>query len=308
MQKNVQKMPLPSLDDLFTTQQERDEKGLENIVNIKISDIDDFPNHPFKVIVNSELKEMAESIKEKGVLSPTIVRKKENGRYEMISGHRRKKASELVNKETIPCIVRDLSDDEAAIIMVDSNQQREHVLPSEKAFAYKIKLEAIKHQGKETSRQVGEKLLSAEEVGKKQGDSARNVQRYVRLTELISPLLKLVDDKIIAISPAVEISYLKKEEQKWLLDIIETYIATPSLSQSQELKELSKEGKLSKDKIEELLSKEKPNQIEKLKVDMQTLRRKIPRNITQDQYTEYIYKAIDFYNKYREKQKSINIR
>ena len=185
MEKKKEKMYLPSIDDLFTTQKTRDEADLEKVVNIKLNDIDDFPEHPFKVIVNDELKDMAESIKEKGVLSPALVRQKDDGRYEMISGHRRKKASELANKDTIPCIVRDLTDDEATIIMVDSNMQREKVLPSEKAFAYKMKLDALSHQGKRTdltSDQVGPKLSRSNEMlSNNVGESVSNIKRYIRL-------------------------------------------------------------------------------------------------------------------------------
>lgn len=312
MAKN-EKMPLPKLDDLFTTEQERQDANLEKVVDISLTEIEDFPNHPFKV-VNEEMQDMAQSISERGVLLPVLVRPLANGKYQMISGHRRKKASELVNKETIPCIVRTLTDDEATIIMVDSNLQREKILPSERAFAYKMKLEAMTHQGKRndlTCSQIGNKLIgkkSLEILAEEVGESKSNVHRFIRLTELIKPLLDMVDNEEIAFSPAVELSYLTKQEQERLMNSIECNVATPTVSQAQEMKELSKSGKLDEDKIEEIMSREKPNQIEKLKVDMQTLRRKIPRNITQDQYTEYIYKAIDFYNKYREKQKSINIR
>ena len=220
-------MHLPSLDDIFTTQKERDEADLEKVVYISIKDIDDFPEHPFKVIENDEMKEMIDSIKEKGVLVPTIIRPKANGRYEMISGHRRKKASELANIDTIPCIVRDLTDDEATIIMVDSNLQREKILPSEKAFAYKLKMEALKHQGKETLRPMVGKLETADFIGQQNNESGRQVQRYIRLTELIPELLKMVDNESLKLSPsmafrpAVEISYLTKDEQTSLLDIME---------------------------------------------------------------------------------------
>ena len=256
MEKKENKMHLPSIDDIFTTQKERDEANLEKIVNISINEIDDYPKHPFKVLVNDEMQEMVDSIKEKGVLVPTIVRQKDNGRYEMISGHRRKKASELANLKTIPCIVRDLTDDEATIIMVDSNLQREKILPSEKAFAYKMKLEAMKHQGKETSRPVVGKLETADLIGKKNSDSGRQVQRYIRLTELIPELLQMVDNDSqklspsIAFRPAVEISYLTKEEQTSLLDLIECYDCTPSLSQSIKLKSLSQSKSLTVDNME----------------------------------------------------------
>lgn len=244
MAKDLSKMPLPKLDELFTTEEERNNAKLEKVIDIKISDIYDFPDHPFKVIENDEMYNMSESIKENGVLVPVLVRPKENGRYEMVSGHRRKFASELANKETIPCIVRELTDDEAVIIMVDSNLQREEILPSEKAFAYKMKLEALNHQGKRndlTSCQVGTKLRSDEMLAEGVEDSARQVQRFIRLTELVPELLELVDDKQIALSPAVELSFLKDEEQYAVLDCIECNVATPSHAQAIRLKKLSKE-------------------------------------------------------------------
>ena len=311
MAKDLSKMPLPKLDDLFTTQEERDDEKIEKVIDIDINNIDSFPNHPFKVVENDELKQMTESISEKGVLSPVLVRKKQDGRYEMISGHRRMFASKLAGKETIPSIVRDLSDDEATIIMVDSNLQREKILPSERAFAYKMKLDAMNRQGKRTdltSSQVGKKLNAYEELAEEVGESKSNVHRFIRLTELIKPILDMVDNEDIAFSPAVEISYLTKEEQKWLLNSIECNIATPSLSQAQEMKRLSQSGKLDEDKIEEIISTEKPNQVEKIKLDLKTVRSKIPRGISSDNYVEYIYKALDFYNRHIEKQKSHKVR
>lgn len=225
----------------------------------------------------------------------------------MISGHRRKKASEIANKETMPCLVRDLTDEQAAIIMVDSNlQQRQKMLYSEKAFAYKMKLEAMTHQGKRndlTSDQVGEKLTSVEKLSAKSPDSKSQIQRYIRLTELIKPLLDMVDDETIALSPAYEISFLTKQEQKWLLNSIECNVATPTVSQAQEMKDLSKDGKLSEDKIEEIMCREKPNQVEKLKLDFKTLAPKMPKGMPSTKYTEHIFKALDFYNRYLEKQK-----
>ena len=264
MAKNETKMPFAKLDDLFTTEEERQTANLEKVIDIPITEIEDFPNHPFKVIVNDELKEMASSIEKDGVREPALVRPIGNGKYQMISGHRRKKASEIANKETMPCIVRDLTDEQAAIIMVDSNlQQRQKILFSERAFAYKIRMEAEKHQGKRTdltSCQVGTKLRTDLKLAEKSDDSARQIQRYIRLTELIKPLLDMVDSEEIAFSPAVELSFLTKQEQKWLMNSIECNVATPSLSQAQEMKRLSQSGKLSEDKIEELLSQQKPKQ------------------------------------------------
>lgn len=302
------KMNLPSVDDLFSTEESRKEQSQEKIQEINLLEIDSFKNHPFKVLENDELYKMVDSISEKGVLVPAIIRPKQNGRYEMISGHRRKKACELANKETIPCIVRDFSDDEATIVMVDSNIYREELLPSEKAFAYKMKLEAISHQGKNTSRQVGEKLLSAELIGKEQGDSARQVQRFIRLTNLIPELLELVDKKTIAFNPAVELSYLKNEEQEYLLDFIQYYDSTPSHAQSIRLKELSQKGSLNSDIIEDIMSEEKANQVSKIKFDEKRLKSVLPKNIAVDKVEDYVVKAIDFYTKhmYAQKQKNID--
>lgn len=318
MEKKKEKMYLPSIDDLFTTQKTRDEADLEKVVNIKLNDIDDFPEHPFKVIVNDELKDMAESIKEKGVLSPALVRKKEDGRYEMISGHRRKKASELANKDTIPCIVRELSDDEATIIMVDSNMQREKVLPSEKAFAYKMKIDALNHQGKRTdltSCQVGTKLVSAKELSDEFGDSERQVYRYIRLTYLIPKLLEYVDNSIIkdkdklsiALSPAVEISYLTKEEQQCLLDYIDFNQITPSQSQAIDLKEMSQNKTFTVKAMEDLLNEEKPNQTPTLRVSMNKLKNVLPSHLKNDREREdFVIKAVEWYDRYLKKVRERN--
>ena len=315
MVKNESKMHLPSLDDIFTTQKERDEADLEKVVYISIKDIDDFPEHPFKVIENDEMKEMVDSIKEKGVLVPTIIRPKANGKYEMISGHRRKKASELANIDTIPCIVRDLTDDEATIIMVDSNLQREKILPSEKAFAYKLKMEALKHQGQRndlTSSPL-ETRLSAEVIGKDKGDSRPQVFRYIRLTELIPEFLKMVDNESLKLSPsmafrpAVEISYLTKDEQTSLLDIMECNDCTPSLAQAIKLKNMSLNKTLTVDDMEELLEESKPNQTPKLKVSMNRLSSVLPSTLKNDrEREEYVIKAVEFYDKYQKKLKERN--
>lgn len=305
MVNNIPKMNFAKIDELFSTEEERINDKLEKIKDIDIKDIDNFPNHPFKVIENAELFNLRDSIIEKGVLSPILVRPRNDGKYEVISGHRRKYASELADKTSIPCIVRDLTDDEAIIAMVDSNLQREHILPSEKAFAYKMKLEAEKHQGKRTlltSCQVGAKLRTDSRVAKQLNESARQLHRFIRLTELIPQLLKMVDNKEIALSQAVEISFLKKEEQEWLFNSIERNLSVPSLSQALELKDLSKNGKLSEEKVEELLSNEKNNQIEKLKIEVTSLKQKMPKNIPQTKYKEYIFKALDYYNKHLERK------
>lgn len=319
VEKKSEKMYLPSLDDLFTNQKTRDEANLEKIVNIKLNDIDDFPDHPFKVIVNDELKDMATSIKEKGVLSPALVRKKDNGKYEMISGHRRKKASELANMDTIPCIVRELTDDEAIIIMVDSNMQREKVLPSEKAFAYKMKLEALSHQGKRndlTSVEIAQKSKTSRQVVAEQvGESEDKIRRYIRLTYLLPKLLEYVDNSVlkdkeklsIALSPAVEISYLTKEEQECLLDYIDFNQITPSQSQAIDLKEMSQSKTFTVEKMEDLLNEEKPNQTPTLRVSMNKLKSVLPSNLRNDrEREEYVIKAVEWYDKYLKKMRERN--
>lgn len=310
--KNIPKMPLPKLDDLFTTEEERTNDKLEKVIDIKISDIDDFPDHPFKVIENEDMFNMRDSIKENGVLVPALVRQKSDGRYEMVSGHRRKYASQLANKETLPCIVRNLTDDEAVIIMVDSNLQREEILPSEKGFAYKMKLEALSHQGKRndlTSDQVGPKLIRSNELlSNDVGESISNIKRYIRLTELIPELLELVDEKQIALSPAVELSFLKDEEQYAVLDCIECNVATPSHAQAIRLKKMSQEGTLTTDEIEDILSEEKPNQIPKMKFNADRIRNVLPKNIEEKKIEDFVVNAIEFYGKHLQRQKSMDAR
>ncbi len=299
MAEQKQKMHLPKLDDLFTTEEERVKNNSELITEIDISEIDNFPDHPFKVIDNDELLQMSESIKDKGVIVPALVRPKEDGRYEMISGHRRKRASELAGLNKIPCIVRELSDDEAIIAMVDSNMQREEILPSERAFAYKMKLDAMNRQGKRTDltfSQVGMKLNSYEELSEQSGDSRNQIHRYIRLTYLIPELLEKVDNKKIAFNPGVELSYLKEEEQYALLDCIEYNDCTPSHAQTIIMKRLSQEGKLDTDKIDEILSQEKPNQIPKMRFNESRIRSVLPKNIDNDQIENFVVKAIEFYS------------
>lgn len=312
MAKNIPKMPLPKLDDLFTTEEERTNDKLEKVIDIKISDIDDFPDHPFKVIENEDMFNMRDSIKENGVLVPALVRQKPDGRYEMVSGHRRKYASQLANKETLPCIVRNLTDDEAVIIMVDSNLQREEILPSEKGFAYKMKLEALSHQGKRndlTSDQVGPKLIRSNELlSNDVGESISNIKRYIRLTELIPELLELVDEKQIALSPAVELSFLKDEEQYAVLDCIECNVATPSHAQAIRLKKMSQDGTLTTDEIEDILSEEKPNQIPKMKFNADRIRNVLPKNIEEKKIEDFVVNAIEFYGKHLQRQKSMDAR
>ena len=308
MAKDLSKMPLPKLDDHFTTEEERTNANLEKVVDIKISDIDDFPDHPFKVIDDDKMEKMKNSIIDNKVIIPALVRPKPNGRYEMISGHRRKRASELANKETLPCVVRELTDDEAVIIMVDSNIQREEILPSEQAFAYKMKFEALRNKGKRndlTSSQVATRLDTATLIGKEKGDSRDTVFRYIKLTELIPELLELVDKKEIALLPAFELAFLKDEEQYAVLDCIECNVATPSHAQARILKRLSQEGTLTQDKIDDILSQEKPNQIPKIKLNESRIRNVLPKSITDDKIEDFVVNAIDFYKKHLQKQKAM---
>ena len=308
------KMNLPKItrDDLFIPKEVREEERLEKVRNIKISNISDFPNHPFKVVDNDDMEQLTESVKDSGILVPVIVRDKGNGQYEMISGHRRKRASELAGLETIPCIVKNLTDDEATIIMVDSNLQREKILPSERAFAYKYKLEALNHQGKRndlTSVPMEQKLKnnSRDLLASQNKESSSSVYRYIRLTYLIKELLELVDQEKIAFRPAVEISYLREEEQRNLLDYIEYYDSTPSLEQAIKLKKLSQENVLTEDKLSDILSEEKPNQIPKIKFNENRIRQVLPRNITDDKIEDFVVKSIEFYTKHL-KNRSLDAR
>lgn len=266
--------------------------NLEQIVEVGIEKLKNFEKHPFKVL-DETLEELIASITESGITTPLIVRPLKDGNYEIVSGHRRKRACELLGITKVPCIIRDISRDEAIIQMVDSNIQREEVLPSERAFAYKMKLDAIKRKAgrpsKENSRQVGENLLSVEIVGKEKGDSARQVHRYIRLTELIPELLEMVDAEKIGLSPAVEISYLKEYEQKLLLNAIEFYEHTPSLSQAQTLKELSKKYELNEDSIEDIMCEEKPNQIPKINIPYTRVQKFLPRNVVTPKEVETFF-------------------
>ena len=265
-------MNLPSVDDLFTTQEERDQKNQEYVKDISIYEITDFPNHPFKVKMDDKMLETIESVRAHGVLVPALVREKPTGGYEMISGHRRKMASELAGKETMPCIVRNLSDDKAVIVMVDSNLQREEILPSEKAFAYKMKLEAMKRQAgrpRKNSVPVAQEFrgkTSREILGEQVGESQDQIRRYIRLTELIPEILEMVDDKKISMRPAVELSYLPKEEQEILYDTMESEACTPSHAQAIKIRKFSAEGRLNEDVLLSIMSDEKPNQVEQWKI------------------------------------------
>ena len=301
MKEQKQDMKLPKLDDLFTTQEERDYAVAEKVQEINISEISDFPKHPFKVNDDDKMQEMVKSIKEYGVILPVIVRPKEDGTYEMISGHRRKRACELAGVKQIRCIVKNLSDDEATILMVDSNIQREEILPSEKAFAYKMKLEAMKHQGKQletTSDPMEQKLTTREIIANENGESASNIQRYIRLTELIPELLEEVDNKRIAFRPAVELSYLSEENQYVVLNKLEYDEVSPSLSQAIVLKKMQQEGTITEEKIEELLDKEKPNQKEFIKIHNEKIDRYIPTKIKETGNVEdFIILCVQEHNK-----------
>ena len=305
MKEQEQKMKLPKLDDLFTSQAQRDYERAEKVEEIDISKISDFPNHPFKVKDDDKMEEMVKSIKQYGVILPVIVRPKDDGTYEMISGHRRKRACELAGVKQIRTIVKDLSDDEATILMVDSNIQREEILPSEKAFAYKMKLEAMRHQGKnididesETSAPMVQKLTSREILGNEVGESRENIRRYIRLTHLIPELLEQVDLKRIAFRPAVELSYLSEDNQYVVQNIFEFDEVTPSLSQAIRLKKLEQEGKLTEERIEEILGQEKPNQKEFIKIHNERIDKYIPQKIKESGKVEdFIIQCVEEHNK-----------
>ena len=302
MTKRKSDFTLPTLDDLFTTQAERDEAKLERVKNIPLDELHPFKNHPFKILNNEEMERMIESIRKVGTITPALARPLPDGGYELISGHRRLAACQALGIETMPVIVREMSDDEAVIAMVDANLQRETILPSEKAFAYKMKLEAIKHQGV-TSRQVGEKLLSVTLVSKDSDDSERQIQRYIRLTYLIPELLSMVDDNKIAFNPAVEISYLDREEQLTLLDAINMNDCTPSHAQSIRLKKMSQDGLLTADAIYAILSEEKPNQKEQIKLPRDELRKYFPQNYSDEQIKRDILKGLELLKRQRERNR-----
>lgn len=300
MTKRKSDFTLTKLDDLFTTQEMRDEAKLEKVQNIALEDLQPFENHPFKVADNEEMKQMIESIERIGTISPALARPLDNGKYELISGHRRMAACKAAGLDTMPVIVRDMSDDEAVITMADANLQRETILPSEKAFAYKMKLEALKHQGR-TSRQVVGKSESADMVS--DTESGRQVQRFIRLTELIPPLLEMVDEKKIAFNIGVELSYLEKSEQTDLLETIESEDCTPSLSQAQRMKKLSQSGELSIDVIFDIMTEEKANQKEKIQFKVDDIRKYFSKNSTPKQMEDIILKLLNEYHRRLERQK-----
>ena len=279
---------------------------MPNIKDIPLSLLDEFPNHPFKVRDDEDMLKLIESVSERGVLVPAIVRSKADGRYELISGHRRKRASEYAGKNNMRCIVSDLDDDAATIIMVDSNIQREHILPSEKAFAYKMRLDAMKHQGKRndlTSRQVGEKLLSIEQLAENSDDSARQIQRYIRLTYLVDELLEMVDENKIKMSPAVEISYLDEDCQRDLVDAIDDELCTPSHAQAIRMHKDFNEGTLTREKIYSVMKEEKGNQKPKISIQVEKINKYLPKNVKKEQTEEFICKALEHYSKYLQKKR-----
>ena len=313
-EKKKQEIPMPfKFDDFFTTQEQRDDAAKEKIEEIDISLIDNFKDHPFKVLDNDDMKSLKESIKTSGVLSPVIIREKEDGRYEMLSGHRRMFACKSLGIDKIKCIIKNLSDDEATIFMVDSNLQREKLLPSEKAFAYKMKYDALKHQRKGNVNQhdtevchVGTAVRSDNILSDELGESARQIQRYIRLTYLIPDLLEMVDNSeiknkelpSIALTPAVELSYLKEQEQKILAEYIDCNLSTPSHAQSIQLKELSQKGLLVEETIDNIMNKEKPNQVLQFKIKEEKLYKVLPKNIDRDKVEDFVLKACEYYSKH----------
>ena len=305
MKSSAKKIELASVDDLFSTEEGRQDAKLEKIQEIPLSELHPFRNHPFKVKDDEAMMETADSIKQYGVLVPAIARPDPEGGYELVAGHRRHRASELAEKETMPVIVRDLDDDAATIIMVDSNLQRESLLPSERAFAYKMKLEAVKHQGARTdltSRQLGEKSqTSIQKVADQAGESQRQVQRYIRLTELIPKLMDMVDEKKIALNPAYELSFLKKEEQVDLLDAMDSEQATPSLSQAQRLKKYSQEGHLTLDMMRVIMGEEKKSDLDRVTFTSDTLRKYFPKSYTPARMQETIIKLLEAWQKKRQR-------
>ena len=291
---------LTSVDDLFTTQAERDEEKLERVVEIPLDEISDFHNHPFKVKQDEAMMEMVESVRQYGVLVPALVRPKTDGGYEMVAGHRRKMACALAERAVIPCVVRELTDDEAVIIMVDSNLQRETVLPSEKAFAYKMKLEAMKRQGKRTdltSSPVATKLDTAAMLGKQSGESRDQVFRYIRLTYLVPEILDMVDENKIALRPAVELSYLAEEEQRTLLDTMECEDCTPSHAQAIKMRKFSEAGNLTDEVILSIMQEEKPNQKEQFKMPKERIAKYFPAGTPVQKMEDTIVKALELYRK-----------
>ena len=301
------KIELTAYDDLFQTDESREEAALSKIRDIPLSEIDEFPDHPFKVLMDEDMEQLVESIKRNGVMTPATVRLKENGRYELISGHRRKKACELAGLETLKCEVKDLTRDEAIIIMVESNLQRSVILPSEKAFAYKMRLEAMDRQGKRndlTSTPLVSKSRSNEELADKVGESREQIRRFIRLTELVPEILQMVDEKQIAFRPAVEISYLAEEQQYTLLEAMSYNDATPSLAQAIKMKKFNQDGKLTDEVIQSIMEEEKPNQKEKPVFRDERITKLIPKTVPKGQEADFVVKALEFYNRHLQRNKA----
>lgn len=301
-------LALHPVDDLFTNDNIRAENKLERLMNLPIELISDFPDHPYKVKDDESMAELVESIKTRGLIQPVLVRVKEDGNYEMVSGHRRKHACEIAGITTIPARVQELNHDEAVLSMVDSNLQREEILPSEKAFAYKMRLDSMNRQGKRTDltySPVGNKLQgmkSSDIMAEQIGESKNQIFRYIRLTELITPLLDMVDEKKIALRPAVEISYLTKAEQAMLCDAIEYCDATPSHAQTIKIRKFSEEGKLNESVIDSIMEEEKPNQRIPSQFKDERIRKLIPQNVPRERESDYVVQALEFYNRHRERQ------
>ena len=305
------KIELTAYDDLFQTDESREEEKLSKIRDIPISEIDEFPDHPFKVLMDEDMEQLVESIKRNGVMTPATVRLKEDGRYELISGHRRKKACELAELETLKCEVKELTRDEAIIVMVESNLQRSVILPSEKAFAYKMRLEAMNRQAGRPSKDNLTPMVSDldttrtnEKLGKEVGESREQIRRYIRLTELVPEILQMVDERQIAFRPAVEISYLTEEQQYTLLEAMEYNDATPSLAQAIKMKKYNQDGKLTSEVIQSIMEEEKPNQKEKPAFRDERITKLIPKTVPRGQETDFVVKALEFYNRHLQRNKA----
>lgn len=305
------KIELTAYDDLFQTDESREEAKLSKIRDIPIAEIDEFPDHPFKVLMDEDMEQLVDSIKRNGIMTPATVRVKEDGRYELISGHRRKKACELAGLNTLKCEVKELTRDEAIIIMVESNLQRSTILPSEKAFAYKMRLEAMKRQAgrppKENASPMAtnfSKGRSDEELGELVGESKDQIRRFIRLTELVPEILQMVDDRQIAFRPAVEISYLSEEQQYTMLEAMQYNDATPSLAQAIKMKKFMQDGKLTDEVIQSVMEEEKPNQKEKPAFRDERITKLIPKNVPRGQETDFVVKALEFYNRHLQRSKA----
>lgn len=308
---NAPKIELTAYDDLFQTDESRAEAKLSKIRDIPVSQIDEFPDHPFKVLMDEDMQQLVESIKRNGIMTPATVRLKEDGRYELVSGHRRKKACELAGLETLKCEVKELTRDEAIIVMVESNLQRSTILPSEKAFAYKMRLEAMKRQAgrptKENYSPMGNNLefaTSSDELADKVGESKNQIFRFIRLTELVPEILQMVDERQIAFRPAVEISYLTEEQQYTLLEAMSYNDATPSLAQAIKMKKFMQEGKLTGEVIQSIMEEEKPNQREKPAFRDERITKLIPKSVPKGQEADFVVKALEFYNRHLQRNKA----